>query len=237
MKTILIYDGSFSGFLSAVYTVFEDNLQEVSIVKPKHYNPDMFSQGIEVPSSDKHAKRVWKSLEVKIGKHWANELYKAFLSEIKGTEDVLLRYIIHVYASESFMATDVSNVNALRVSQVARMVTREMHHIQNFLQFNGNSEGMEVAVLNSGFDMLPLVGNYFRRKNGNKEWLILDKRRGYALFYNLEEIKQIKITPERQAKILEAAKDTSALMYVSLQNKPLSNFGGNKMGKQKELLT
>ncbi|MCM5662719.1 TIGR03915 family putative DNA repair protein [Galbibacter mesophilus] len=238
MKTILIYDGSFTGFLSAVYKVFEENLQDVSIVKPKHYHPDIFVNGVEVDSSEKLAKRVWTSLELKIGKYASNELYKAFLSEIKGTEDVLLRYIIYVYASESYVPSDVSNINALRVSQVARMVTRELHHIQNYLSFTENQDGLDIAALNSGFDMLPLLGNYFKKRKGNKKWLIHDKRRGYALFYNLKEVKQIKVSPERQAQILQESNNRSSLMYVNLQNKPLSNYNrGKNTTDNKQLLT
>jgi len=42
MNKILIYDGTFDGFLTAVYQVFEDQLRDVEIVKPKHYQPNIF---------------------------------------------------------------------------------------------------------------------------------------------------------------------------------------------------
>lgn len=215
MNTILIYDGSFAGFLSAVYKVFDENLKEVSIVKPKHFVPDMFSESKKVASSEIYAKRVWNSLEIKTTKHGANELYKAFLSEIKGTEDVLLRYIMYVYASESYNYADLSNVNALRVSQVARMVTREMNHIQNYLSFKPSNNGMDLAVLNSNFNMLPLIGKYFKRKYPNKKWLIYDQRRNYGLYFNTKEIDHIHLSIDDQLKIYDK---NHPIFYVNLEN-------------------
>ncbi|MCX2679996.1 TIGR03915 family putative DNA repair protein [Galbibacter sp. EGI 63066] len=203
MKAILIYDGSFAGFLSAVYKVFDENLKEVSIVKPKHYVPDMFVEPIYVESSEKYAKRVWHSLQLKVTKHGAKELYKAFLSEIKGTEDVLLKYIVYAYASESFIHTDFSNVNVLRVSQVAKMVTREMHHIQDYLEFKATDEGVWVAAIQSGFDILPLVGNYFRRKYPDQKWLIYDQKRSYGLYFDLLGVKKIHLNTSEESEVLQ----------------------------------
>src|SRR5690606_26379488 len=73
MKTILIYDGSFAGFLTAVYQVFDQNLKEVSIVKPKHYAPEMFAEGKIVQTSNIKAKKVWCSLQIKVSKHAAKD--------------------------------------------------------------------------------------------------------------------------------------------------------------------
>ncbi len=225
MNTILIYDESFSGFLSAVYHVFDKGLKNVSIVKPKHYVPDMFAEGKRIEANEEHARRVWSSLEVKITKHGAKEMYKAFLSEIKGTEDVLLQYIMHVYATESFNYTDLSNVSALRVSQVARMVTREMHHIQTYLEFKTTDDDMDVAVLNSNFNMIPLIGNYFKRRYLNKKWLIYDARRKYALHFDMEALSQTRLSVEKQSEILQRSEFKSPLLYVNLQDSVQKEYG------------
>ncbi|MEL4306574.1 TIGR03915 family putative DNA repair protein [Joostella sp. CR20] len=214
MKTILIYDGSFTGFLTAVYRVFEANLKEVSIVKPKHYTPDMFATSEEIISSEVKAKRVWNSLEIKATKYSANQVYKAFLSEIKGTEDVLLRYIKYVYVSESFNCVDMSNVNALRVHQVARMVTREMHHVQDYLDFKTTEAGVDLAVVNSKFNLLPLIGSYFKRKYPTKKWFIYDARRDYGLLYDLTSVKQTTLDAVNETEILSRIGLHKGLLFV-----------------------
>ena len=111
--------------------------------------------------------------------------------------------------------TDLSNVNALRVSQVARMVTREMNHIQNYLSFKPSNNGMDLAVLNSNFNMLPLIGKYFKRKYPNKKWLIYDQRRNYGLYFNTKEIDRIHLSIDDQLKIYDK---NNPIFYVNLEN-------------------
>ncbi|WP_417361874.1 TIGR03915 family putative DNA repair protein [Galbibacter sp.] len=193
MKTILIYDGSFAGFLTAVYQVFDENLKEVCVVKPKHYAPEMFAEGKIVTTSNLKAKKVWHSLQLKVSKHAANELYKVFLSEIKGTEDALLRYIIYAYSAEFFSHTDYSNVYALRVHQVAKMVDREVQRLKDTTVFDNSKTDVNVAVVNSSFDVLPLLGKYFSKTLMDKKWVVYDKKRNYGLFYDLQRLTQIEL--------------------------------------------
>lgn len=193
MKTILIYDGSFAGFLTAVYQVFDQNLKDVCVVKPRHYTPDMFAEGKIVQTSNLKAKKVWHSLQLKISKTAANELYKVFLSEIKGTEDALLRYIVHAYSAETFSHTDHSNIYVLRVHQVSKMVDRELQRIKDTMVLDESKHDIGVGVVHSNFDVLPLLGKYFSRVYKDKKWVVYDKKRNYGLYYNLTKITQIEL--------------------------------------------
>ena len=204
MKTILIYDGSFAGFLTAVYQVFDQNLKEVCVVKPKHYEPEMFAEGKIVKTSNLKAKKVWHSLQLKVSKHAANELYKVFLSEIKGTEDALLRYIIHAYSAETFSHADYTNVYVLRVHQVAKMVDREIERLKDTTVLESSNTDVSVGVINSNFDVLPLLGKYFSRVFKDKKWVVYDKKRNYGLFYNLQSLTQIELDQLQHVQELHA---------------------------------
>jgi probable DNA metabolism protein len=192
MKTILLYDGTFDGFLSAVYQVFEEKMDKVEILKPKHYQPDMFSNCNEVITDTKKSKRVWKSLMVKAGKMGAHELYKTFLSEIKGVETLLLRYIIYVYSTESFSHTNYSNNDVLRVSQVARMVSREKHRMEAFVRFQLTKDGIYFASVEPDFDVIPLIAKHFKNRYADQRWVIYDFKRNYGIFYDLTTVERIQ---------------------------------------------
>lgn len=204
MKTILIYDGSFAGFLTAVYQVFDENLKEVCIVKPKHYSPEMFAEGKLVKTSNAKAKKVWHSLQLKVSKHAANQLYKVFLSEIKGSEDALLRYVIYAYSTETFIHTDYSNIYVLRVHQVAKMVDRELDRLKDSIILKERDANISVGVINSNFDMLPLLGKYLKRTFLDRKWVVYDKRRNYGLYYNLENLTQIELDQLQHVQELNA---------------------------------
>ncbi len=66
MKKTLIYDGTFDGYLTAVYKVFEEQLKDVEIVKPKHFQPTIFVDSEEIITNARNAKRVWHGLQLKV---------------------------------------------------------------------------------------------------------------------------------------------------------------------------
>ncbi|WP_322790491.1 hypothetical protein [Tenacibaculum tangerinum] len=98
--TTLIYDGSFDGFLSCVFTCYEKKLSEVSIQKKIHVQHTVFGNFDEVLTHKEYADRVWNGLKNKLTYVGLNQIYYAFLSEQPQVEDVLLAYIRQVFSSK-----------------------------------------------------------------------------------------------------------------------------------------
>ncbi len=193
MKKILIYDGTFDGFLTTVFQVFEEQLKDVEIVKPKHYQPNIFIEAETIITDSKKAKRVWKALQVKVTKSGAHKLYASFLSEIKGVENALLRYIVYAYCSESFIHTDYSNKDVLRVAQVSKMVFRERHRMEAFVRFQLTKDGIYFANIEPDFNVLPLLLKHFKSRYADQRWMIYDKKRGYGMYYDLNVVQYIDL--------------------------------------------
>src|SRR5690606_14445234 len=105
----------------------------------------------------------------------------------------LLRYIVHAYSTESFSHTDYSNVYVLRVHQVAKIVDRELQRLKDTMVLDESRSDVNVAVVHSSFDVLPLLGKYFSRNYKEKKWVVYDKKRNYGLYYDLQKISQIEL--------------------------------------------
>ncbi len=177
MKKVLIYDGSFDGFLTAVYHVFENQLKDVEIVKPKQYQPNIFIESEEILTNNRKAKRVWQALQIKVTNSVTNRLYAGFLSEIKGVENALLRFIISAYSSESFMHTNYENKDVLRINQVSKMVFRERNRMEAIAKFQLTKDGIYFATVEPEFNVLPLLLKYAKDKYPDCQWIIYDKKR------------------------------------------------------------
>jgi len=159
MKKILIYDGTFDGFLTAVYNVFDQQLKDVEIVKPKHFQPNIFIDSEEVITDLNKAERVWEAVQLKVSKSGANRLHASFLSEIKGVENVLLRYILFAYCTESF-----SNKEAI-------------------VKFQLTKDGIYFASIEPDFNVLPLLLKHVEKKYPEREWILFDKKRRVGVHY------------------------------------------------------
>lgn len=191
MITVVIYDGSFEGFLSAVFDVYEYKYAEVAFSRSPNYQDTIFSTVHEVVTTDDKCRRVWKGLQRKLSAKAQGDLYKTFLSEKQGIENVLLDYIRYVFAAVGSVEQDLSHAAVLTVVQTARMVHREKHRMEAFVRFQLTQDGLYYAVIEPDFDVLPLIKQHFQDRYADQLWLIYDARRKYGLYYDLKQVATV----------------------------------------------
>ncbi|HEY0741587.1 MAG TPA: DNA metabolism protein, partial [Chryseosolibacter sp.] len=86
MTTHLVYDGTFDGFLSCIFEVYDRKLSAFSIVRRKHLQPSLSMEQVHVPTDSAKSQRVWTGLKKHLSNTKCNELYKSFLSELPEIE-------------------------------------------------------------------------------------------------------------------------------------------------------
>jgi probable DNA metabolism protein len=192
MMTPVVYDGSFDGFLSAVFFVFDHKLKDVNICREGLAPQSLFSQSLSIEANPLHVKRVWNGLGNKISPAARKQLYDCFLSEIKSIENVLLRYIQYVFASKQNIESDFSNPDVLLLKQVAGKVYRERHRMEAFVRFQQMKDGLFFAMVQPDFNVLPLLVKHFRDRYADQRWIIYDTRRKYGIYYDMEEVEEVQ---------------------------------------------
>ena len=191
----LFYDGSFEGFLTCVFTIYEQRLKVSGIEVMENERPELFSVSEEIITDHKKALRVEKSIRTGISqKHW-REIYWAFLSEQEGIEMLLLQYIKHILKQESSGSTDYSNKYVLTVAQTAKKVFREKHRMEAFVRFKLTKDDIYFAHITPDFNVLPVILDHFESRYADQKWVIYDKRRKYGLFYDLEKTEYFLFSP------------------------------------------
>ncbi len=162
MMQLLVYDGSFEGFLSAVFDVYEYKMQDVKIVKQSVYNVSVFEKDSIVHTSSEKATRVWKGLE-KYTPHAVESLYHSWLSELPNIEKPLLQYMQYVFQKKAPVQDDYSNAAVLKIAQVAKKVHRERHRMEAFIRFQLTGDGLYYALIDPDFNVLPLLAASFQK--------------------------------------------------------------------------
>ncbi len=188
-QTIVLYDGSFDGFLCCVFEVYAKRITAPIIRKTHQSNNQLFTVTEQILTKENKAQRVWKALKNKTTKTEQNNIFKAFLSEIKGVENTLLNYICHVFNSDySKKSIDFSNKDILKISQVAKMVGREKHRMEAFVRFQLTQDNIYISTVAPDFNVLPLIIHHFKDRYANQKWLIYDTKRKYGIYYNLNRV-------------------------------------------------
>ncbi len=189
---ILVYDGSFNGFLTSIFRAFEDKVQIADIRSDALCQNGLFSETETVFTQMDKAKRVWNGIQAKSNEAIKN-IYFAYLSGSTGIELLLYRHIRKMFAAKQAIFSGYTDNLAIKISQLAKNVGREKRHLEASLQFQLSQDGVHFATIEPDFDVLPLISKHFRSRYPDRPWIIYDMKRKYGLYYNLESVEVVSL--------------------------------------------
>ncbi|NAS13132.1 TIGR03915 family putative DNA repair protein [Poritiphilus flavus] len=189
---ILIYDGSFNGFLTAVFTAFQERLTLSDIRRKARGQNDLFSETHTIFTQMDKAKRVWKGMERKNHSALRNS-YFAFLSETKNVEMLVYNYICKMFGRRNAVDEYHPDMVTQKIGQLARMVEREKQYLEASIDFQLSGDGIYFAAVRPDFNVLPLISKHFRSRFGDQPWMIYDLKRNYGLFQDGGESKIVSL--------------------------------------------
>lgn len=185
--TILFYDGTFEGLLSAVFEIYERKLMQVKLQKGEWYNSALFAEVLKITTSEVNANRVLKGLRQRLSPAAVQRLYIAHMAEMENEETTLIGYIRYVFDTPKNIEDDYGNKYVIRLSEIIRMVRREKHRMEAFVRFKKLKDETYYATIEPDFNVLPLLIKHFKNRYADQKWIIYDIKRNYGLYYNLHD--------------------------------------------------
>lgn len=189
----LIYDGTFEGFLTVVFEVYEHKLSVAKICCENKMQPNFFDDKRSIASDPAKANRVLKGLMERLSAGGVQRLYAAHLSELDGEEDNLLGFIRYVFSSKEAVEEDFGNKYVIRLSDTIKKVRREKHRMEAFVRFQKMADGIFYASVEPDYNVLPLILAHFKRRYADQRWIIYDIRRAYGIYYDLKTTEFIQM--------------------------------------------
>ncbi|MGV3657819.1 MAG: TIGR03915 family putative DNA repair protein [Chitinophagaceae bacterium] len=218
MQTI-IYDGSFDSLLCAVFDVYEYKFTEVHICTTEHFKGNIFEKVHHANKNDAHANRVLRGLEKKLSLEAVQQLYRAFLSETEGMENVLLQYMQYVFGNTGSVEKDYSHPAIITIVQTAKKVWREKHRMEAFVRFQKTGDDLYYAIIEPDYNVLPLIAHHFQSRYADQRWLIYDTKRKMGLYYNLQTVEEVTLQFSEEVqhgKEIAAVYDAEESVYQQL---------------------
>lgn len=189
----VLYDSSFDGLLTAIFEIYEYKLSDTVIMHNTDAVNSLFGKTHVVYTSTIKSERVWKKFQEKLSRNAIAQIYRSYLSEIKGIEDYIFRFVQYALKSKNPVENDYSNADVLMLQQTSRKVHREKHRMEAFVRFQLTKDGLYYAVVQPDFNVLPLIIKHFKDRYADQRWLIYDTRRKYGLYYNLNEVTEVQM--------------------------------------------
>jgi probable DNA metabolism protein len=191
--TTWLYDGSFDGFLSAVFDLYWQKKTDVTIRKEQDHVQGLFENVIFMPTVTANADRVWAGLSKKLPEANLQELFCCYLSELPGEEDNMVGFIRYIFSSEKDVSGDFGNKYVLHVTQLARKVHREKHRMEAFVRFQLTKDNIYYSLVSPDYNVLPLIAKHFKERYADQYWIIYDERRRFGIYYNLDKVETIRL--------------------------------------------
>lgn len=216
MQTV-VYDGSFDGWLCAVFDVYEYRFTDVQLCVHGNIPANIFGRLHHANMDTAHSQRVWKGLRQRVSARALDGIYRAFLSE--RMDNTLLRYVQYVFSSKQSIEYDYSNATVLDVSQMAKKVWREKHRMEAFVRFEKMGDGLYYAAVEPDYNVLPLIADHFQKRYADQRWMIFDARRKYGIYYDMETVEYVQVNfsdDTDSGKNISAIYDENEQMYQVL---------------------
>lgn len=188
----LIYDGSYTGLLTAVFEVYEYKTGDVTILPEWQRQDSLFGDTRVVATDDVKARRVWQELARHISREALMDIYRTYLSEQHNMEDMLLEYMRYVFTHGN-IAQDYSHRAVLYVADAAKKVRREKHRMEAFVRFRQTGDNLYYATVEPDCNVLPLIADHFEQRYADQQWMIYDMRRKYGIYYDLDKVSTVEI--------------------------------------------
>lgn len=221
--TTFVFDGSFEGLLTAIFTYYELKPGAVKIESSVLHQADLLAEPIEIITDESKAARVWSGLKNKISSDWQMRFYKTYLSETAEGFQHLFDFACYIFDNNKGAEVNYGHPAVIGISKLDKSVNRERHRMKAFIRFQETVDGLFYAAIEPDYNVLPLISQFFKNRYVSQRWIIYDVKRKYGLFYNLENVEAIKFDAVPQLLPAEPATaagllDTNEALYSLLWN-------------------
>ncbi len=188
---ILLYDGSFEGFLSLVYEVYYENLHVSTVVK-KMPETLLFERFHEVFTDEEKARKVLEGIEKHFSKEQQRTICNIFLCDTRAHEMTLLEYLRIGFKNPKELR-NITNASVFYIQNLEKELLSLVHKMYGFTRFEELEDGTLYAKIETKFNIVPFLGEHFCKRLGNIPFIIHDVKRSLAFVKNddLRDIRSI----------------------------------------------
>ncbi|MBC7485147.1 MAG: TIGR03915 family putative DNA repair protein [Cytophagaceae bacterium] len=209
-----VYDGSFEGYLTTVFEIYNRKKNPDGIFTTSTYMPFLMEEKYEVSTNIERAQRVLAGIESKGSKDIAAKIYNVYLSEHPAMEMLLFQYIKLILQKGSAIEHDYRQPEILKVKEINKQIHREVHRMHAFVRFQKTTDNLYYATVTPDFNVLPLIGEHFEKRYSDQHFMIYDSKRNYGLYYDQQQTMMVECGAEqleRQSEFVAEEKVYEAL--------------------------
>lgn len=168
-----LYDGTFDGFLTAVFAAYADREADARFA-PQNTQIEWGSDYREIVTDPDKADRVTRGIRSKLGAEVYQTVWKAFLCDTPDTATDLYRYLRLGFEEGSRLTRLLADARVAKVNKYAALVSREAAALLQFVRFAQTVTGVYYAEISPQYAVLPLIVPHFVHRLNTQAFVIYD---------------------------------------------------------------
>ena len=208
---IYFYDGTFHGLLTAIYDIYYCKDIPISIsVNTSHKSPQInfLNENKSIITDYAKALKVSNGIKNKISLQALDNIYYAFLSDIRDKEIAIFNYIKLGFKLGSEIDVHLYDENVMALHKIVKKVSKEIHLMTGFIRFTYKNN-FYYASYEPDHNITELLAPWFSYRFADQNFIIHDVSRNIAAVYNTKEwviisfcnsdLKKLKIVYNEEA--------------------------------------
>lgn len=184
---VYIYDGSFSGFLTAIHEIYYRNEKPNKILSYEGLQFSIIDKYINIETDMNKSIKVYSSIENKISPEALEMVYNVFLSDENDMESIIFEYLKLGWKIGGKIIFHLSDERVLKVNKINQRVQHEVHKMTGFVRFGLIQENIYYAPVQPDNNIIELLAPHFAERFPDQYWIIHDVKRNLAVIYNCKE--------------------------------------------------
>lgn len=187
MYTAYSYDGTFDGFLSAVFAAYENHEEPEEIVLAGVLQ-EVFGRAARVIATDEvRARRVEKGIIKTMGSPAFKKIWQTFLSGEPDKATLLYRYIRRGLEIGRGIYNNISHNDVLPVEKLHLAIMREAHLLTGFVRFSEMEGGVFYSKITPKNSVVPILMPHFADRFSIQPLILHDAAHSLVGVYDLKE--------------------------------------------------
>lgn len=205
---ILIYDGTFQGFLTVIYDIYNFKLTPVNITTEMGAL-NLFGIETKIIPNEQKSKRVELGLKKKISTVFFHSMLLVYHAEWSGREMLLYRIIKKIFKSFHTIEDNYADTDVRELKNIEKQYLKEAHRMYAFVRFNLYQGELYFATIEPDFNMIPFIGPFFMERFADQIWLIYDIKRQKGMYYDKEKISIVHADFVDETKVGDPKESTT----------------------------
>ena len=188
---ILLYDGTFEGFLTLVYDVYYEKLHVTQIIK-RLPTTLLFERFFEIFTDEVKTNKVLQALKKQFSHEQQRTIFHIMLCDTRDFEMALLSYI-QIGFKNPHELKNITHHHLFYIHTLEKELLSLVHKMYGFTRFEELEDNSLYARVETKFNIIPFLGEHFKKRLGDIPFIIHDTKRSlaYIKHHNQCDIRSI----------------------------------------------